>query len=272
MGITKENILPIARVFDAYSIEGPLYALGDQETLFTPKYVLRLLKRKSLLKRTKVPVKPDHINPDLCSAETFFAMLGVDEYHDIDLSGKASLRLDLSKPLPNHLCGVASCVYDGGTCEHIFDIGQVMTNIIMILRRGGIVIHVSPISHFEHGFYNFNPTFFRDFYGENHFEILYERILYSPFFAFFGLMDGLVRWIMPRISKGKFPAPKLFHKAYRLSNFSFPSLRFKPSPRVLAIFTIGSMIALPGWMLYLFVARKRSLESDDSVTYPMQVT
>ena len=36
---------------------------------------------------------------------------------------------------------------------------------------GGYVCHVSPLSMFNHGFINLNPTFFHDFYTQNGFEI-----------------------------------------------------------------------------------------------------
>jgi hypothetical protein len=34
-------------------------------------------------------------------------------------------------------------------------------------KVGGFVIHMNPMTMINHGFFNFSPTFYHDFYGQN---------------------------------------------------------------------------------------------------------
>src|SRR5215472_10397313 len=139
------------------------------------------LRRHKLLVNPQASFKPDHVEPDLVSFETVLAMLGIDEYHDIDMNRNAGLRLDLSAPLPKENEHVADIVLDLGTTEHIFDTASVFTNILGLLKPGGWIIHCSPMTWFEHGFYNFNPLLFREFYEYNGFQTLEHAIIVTPF-------------------------------------------------------------------------------------------
>lgn len=67
-------------------------------------------------------------------------------------------------------------VVDPGTCEHIFDVAQALRNVAEAVRLGGLVYHMVPLCNFNHGFWNFSPVTFTQFYGEqNGFEILQLR-------------------------------------------------------------------------------------------------
>jgi hypothetical protein len=81
--------------------------------------------------------------------------------------------VDLNEALPHDLVGRYAMVIDPGTIEHCFNIGQAMMNATQALALGGFVVHVNPMSMFNHGFYNLNPTFYHDFYGDNGFQILF---------------------------------------------------------------------------------------------------
>lgn len=108
---------------------------------------------------------------DFINARTFFKVLGIKNYADIDLFGldQASIIHDLSVPIPSELKNEFDLVIDGGTIEHIFDIRMAMKNIVSLLRLGGKVIHFSPADLINHGFYNLSPCFFFDYYLENGF-------------------------------------------------------------------------------------------------------
>ncbi len=81
---------------------------------------------------------------------------------------------DLNIPdLPEELISKFDMIFDGGTIEHVFHIPNVLKNIYAMLKVGGIIIHCSPSNNYiDHGFYQFSPTFFMDYYTSNHFEIL----------------------------------------------------------------------------------------------------
>lgn len=79
--------------------------------------------------------------------------------------------VDLNDPLPEDLVEQFDFLLDPGTIEHCCNIGQALKNIAMALKQDGYVCHYVPLSMFNHGFYNINPTLFVDFYGQNDFKL-----------------------------------------------------------------------------------------------------
>ena len=52
-------------------------------------------------------------------------------------------------------------IFDGGTIEHIFNIPQVIQNIINLLEIGGLFVSVTCNNNFSgHGIYQLSPEFF----------------------------------------------------------------------------------------------------------------
>ena len=106
-------------------------------------------------------------------ARTFFEMFDISEYCDIDKFEIDSPQVlhDLNMPVPLELREKFNLIIDSGTIEHIFDVRQVMENIVAMCRMSGWVVHIAPASNFmDHGFYSFSPCFFYDFYGANGFD------------------------------------------------------------------------------------------------------
>jgi len=105
-------------------------------------------------------------------SDHFFSLIGVTcEYVDIVKSRGIERVVDLNDPLPEDLIEQFDFVLDPGTIEHCCNIGQALKNIAMALRQDGYVCHYTPLSMFNHGFYNINPTLFVDFYGQNDFKL-----------------------------------------------------------------------------------------------------
>jgi len=190
LALHKDWLVPLAKAVVRHKLKGTAYALGDQQVFLTEQYARSQLQRRNLLVNPQAPFKPDHINPDLVSFETALAMLGIERYRDVDLNPRAALTLDLSSPLPAEHAGVADIVLDLGTAEHIFDTAQVFSNIVELLAPGGWVIHFSPMTWYNHGFINFNPLFFPEFYQYNGFQVLEHGIIVTPFTAAFGFFFG----------------------------------------------------------------------------------
>jgi len=89
--------------------------------------------------------------------------------------------------LPTEFTGRYDLVYDGGTMEHCFNVGQVMRNILALAKVSGRIVHVNPLNYFNHGFFNFNPTFYHDFYVQS------GHRLASEFYGLFGpVLDSQV--------------------------------------------------------------------------------
>ncbi len=63
--------------------------------------------------------------------------------------------------------GSFDVVIDPGTLEHCFNVGQAFMNAANAVKAGGRIMHIAPVSMLNHGFYNFCPTLYKDFYEQN---------------------------------------------------------------------------------------------------------
>jgi len=119
--------------------------------------------------------------------------LGVDsDFIDIAPSRGFEKQVDLNQAAPPELVGQYDIVYDGGTMEHCFNVGQVMRNAFAFAKVGGFIVHVNPLNYFNHGFFNFNPTFYYDWYARNGHPLVF------PLYAMFGpLLDPKVTVLDP---------------------------------------------------------------------------
>lgn len=67
--------------------------------------------------------------------------------------------------------GAYDLVVDCGTIEHCSNIFQAVKNAAAAVKVGGRILHHSPVTMMNHGYYNLCPVFFRDFYETNGWEI-----------------------------------------------------------------------------------------------------
>ena len=76
-------------------------------------------------------------------ARTFFGMMGITDYSDIDKFDfeQPQILHDLNAPVPDDLRDRFNLIVDSGTIEHIFDVRQVMENVVRMTRVGGRVVH-----------------------------------------------------------------------------------------------------------------------------------
>lgn len=93
--------------------------------------------------------------------------LGFDPVY-LDMANKRGFErvVDLNYPLPADLHGRFDTVFDGGTLEHCFNIGQGFRNVALALKPDGFAIHINPVTHMNHGFYCVSPTLYHSFYRE----------------------------------------------------------------------------------------------------------
>ena len=73
-------------------------------------------------------------------------------------------------------------IYDGGTTEHIFNIPQVLDNVINLLEVDGIYCSVTCNNNFSgHGMYQFSPEIFLSSFNEKYgMKILFLYIARNP--------------------------------------------------------------------------------------------
>lgn len=111
----------------------------------------------------------------------FYTSLGFEKYTSVDLSKRNNAHhiFDLNE---SHISDTIKDKYnlfiDAGTMEHVFDIKQVFVNISELFKSNGFIIHSMPDNNiFDHGFYQFSPTLFNDYYRANSFDILSIKVL-----------------------------------------------------------------------------------------------
>lgn len=106
----------------------------------------------------------------------------------VDLNVEQNLGFEQRyKELPAF--GGYDLVIDPGTSEHCFNISQAAINLASAVKEGGHIAQAIPMSMFNHGYYNLNPKWFIDFYGQNGFEIKKLVIRHSN--GVFPLIDDL---------------------------------------------------------------------------------
>lgn len=114
------------------------------------------------------------------SINTVFLGSGYDNLLSLDASDfeGADIIFDLNDSInDSSMAGSANLVVDAGTMEHIFNVPGVLANIHGLLKVGGYVFHAVPLNNYTgHGFYQFTPHFFKDYYTQNRYEICYFSI------------------------------------------------------------------------------------------------
>ena len=103
----------------------------------------------------------------------FFSLLNVElTVLDIQPVRGGEILHDLNTPLPAALTQQFDIVYDGGTLEHCFNVGQAVSNFLALAKVNGFIYHSNLFNVPNHGFYNFCPTFYHDSYVGNGHKLL----------------------------------------------------------------------------------------------------
>jgi hypothetical protein len=182
MGMLPSYIKLVGSMHTRYRFEGPVCSLGSQDiwasrddlkrcledvgsTFHEPSAILSHSSRTFGMSAAVAEVAKDFVH-----AKSMFEAMGIEGYLDMDKfdSDNPVLLHDLNDPIPNNLKSRFGLVFDGGTIEHIFDVRQVLGNIVDMLQPAGCVIHLCSFA-IDHGFYGFSPVMFYDYYGANGF-------------------------------------------------------------------------------------------------------
>lgn len=186
MGITKGNIKQIGMMVLRSSCRGRVITFGVQGVNASYGEAEMLLREVGV---SVVPQNEDNRQLDNLTQfaqgihqDVLFRMAGFDTVDSIDFypNENPTFTLDLNCPLPTEMCERYDLVYDGGTAEHCFNAPQVLINAAQLASTGGYVLHNVPLNNWvDHGFYQFSPTLFFDFYEANGFTDLHMQILFS---------------------------------------------------------------------------------------------
>jgi len=122
--------------------------------------------------RNKIPVWKSTRYDRYTNAEVVLKMLGAKNVYACDINNyeNPDFIFDLNIKVPVEFYNRFDVVFDCGTLEHVFDIGEGLRNICRMLKVGGTVVLINPASGaIDHGFYQISPTLFYDFFTENGF-------------------------------------------------------------------------------------------------------
>ena len=191
MGLTSTSLKFVLRKSKKYRFTGPVLTFGNQDIYATENDIKKWAKEedialrvpKKILYSTSKDVQQINKQTQSCiHAITFFEFIGISEkqYYDIDKFpfDKPKIIHDLQLPIDKKFHNFFNLIIDSGTLEHIFDVKSVMENIVRITKVGGYVLQFIPAQNFlNHGFYQFSPTFFYDFYLSNGFDVIESYII-----------------------------------------------------------------------------------------------
>jgi len=162
MGISRGTIHLLAMSLGGEARQERMVSFGVQKVEVGSVEIRRILNAHGF------HLPADEYAADTGGQATLFHGLGYRRVDSIDYypDEGPTFTLDLNQPLPPELEATFDLVYDGGTMEHCFDPAQVLRNAASLVAPGGRIIHHVPINNWvDHGFYQFSPTLFFDFYG-----------------------------------------------------------------------------------------------------------
>jgi hypothetical protein len=96
-------------------------------------------------------------------SEELFKYFGAETVDSIDNSDyeNATIIGDLNMPVDGSLKNKYTCVWDGGTLEHIFNYPAALKNCMDMVETGGYLVLQTPANNmFGHGFYQLQPDIF----------------------------------------------------------------------------------------------------------------
>ena len=110
--------------------------------------------------------KDGELNKQLCAG--MIRKLGYGTYVQLDINDRADIAWDLNQPVPDEYRNQFQMVYDAGSIEHIANPFQGCTNLLLMAKVGGRIVHSQGIGdQTDQGYWTFNPGFVLDFYRAN---------------------------------------------------------------------------------------------------------
>jgi SAM-dependent methyltransferase len=114
----------------------------------------------------------------LCSSKPLYQMLGIEEYHSLDLNEQhGAIAHDYNLPLEDtSLYSKFDLVTDHGSCEHAFNIGEAYRTMHRLCKPGGLIVIAQNLWG-GNGYYCFDKPFFEGLAAANNYKILYSSYI-----------------------------------------------------------------------------------------------
>ncbi len=159
--------------------KGSVLCLGKQSLGFTVKDLVKSAKK--LNHNIDLSMFNDLNLKEKLNQKLFFETLGFKKIDTLDVSDYegAEILFDLNKQnTPKELQNKYDFIYDGGTLEHLFYIGNALSHLTKMIKRMGIIFHNNPCNgYIDHGFFQVSPTLYFDYYLTNNFKIIYSGLI-----------------------------------------------------------------------------------------------
>jgi len=160
-----------------------------------------------------------HHLTEIIETSDFFNKLGCKaDYFDFEKIRGDEIIADLNVPISSEYHGNYDLVVDTGTLEHCFNVGIAFENMCRLAKVGGLIVSAAPMTKINHGFWNFSPCAYDNYFRQNNFEIVFLD-------AFFKVNDGVKQAnISPNNRQIAPPESILIAIARRtnVSTFNFP--------------------------------------------------
>lgn len=184
MGIATGTYQQLLQEHRARPFRGKLLTLGKQDIYLTANDVEFWTNYYGIpCAPAAVPEyssKPEFAAMGRLSDREVFRRLGA-QLESLDASDYEGCDhvADLNTPhCPEKLRGQYDLVFDTGTFEHVFHLPNAFRFCHSLLKVGGRMIHMSPLSNYaDHGFYMLSPTLYHDFYETNGWRILSMKVI-----------------------------------------------------------------------------------------------
>jgi hypothetical protein len=182
MGIAANLIPTIVDVTRLHELSGALLMLGRQDITTDASGLARLLHAERFTPRS--PSVSWRTEDDRITPESFFGALGFSTVESLDVSDAegAEIVFDLNAAqLPIELKGRFDVLFDGGTLEHVFHLPNALARCADMLRDNGWFAHIGPLNNYaDHGFYQFSPTFWFDWFDANGWRMVESVLVRLP--------------------------------------------------------------------------------------------
>lgn len=153
MGLSITMAEMIVREHRHRPLRGNVITIGRQTLFFDAATALRILEICGMdvtgLAPSSFELEDRTIQVDqgqgLITADSFLRTLGVPRILSLDHSDYEGAEIvhDLTRPLPDHLAGVADVLIDGSTLDNVWDPALALKNLSRMLRPGGRLVSIN---------------------------------------------------------------------------------------------------------------------------------
>ena len=170
MGITKHAFYQMVKGFSSKKVKpsGKVLTLSSYTVKTSPQYFNEVCQKFNWDNRLNV-------NELFIDGKGLLLAMGFDSVDTMDYSNYQGAEIihDLNNPnVPDKYLEKYDYIVDGGTLEHIFNVPNALCAIFKMLKTGGTFFFDQPIYYgVNHGFYNFSPCLFYEYFSQNNWEV-----------------------------------------------------------------------------------------------------